>query len=261
MNRIFLLADLHGSYKPIRDLNVRLINKLDETDTIIILGDAGLNFFLNERDDKLKQQLGKYKCNYFIIRGNHEERPSNFFIIGKNKNWHIGEQWKNFIFYEEKYPYIKYAMDFPTVYYINNYKTLVIPGAYSVDKEYRLKMGWSWFKDEQLTEAEMEHGREIAKHHNFSFDLVLSHTCPIIYEPTDLFLSFIDQSKVDKTMERYLGELEYNLDYRLWLFGHFHDTRVYPQHENKQIVMLFNNKAIELNEWMSSLPKNLGHFH
>lgn len=258
MNRIFLLADLHGSYKPIRDLNVRLIKKLDETDTIIILGDAGLNFFLNERDDKLKQQLGKYKCNYFIIRGNHEERPSNLLIKDKDANWHIGEQWKNFIFYEEKYPYIKYAMDFPTVYYINNYKTLVIPGAYSVDKEHRLKMGWSWFEDEQLTEKEMKHGREIVEHHNFSFDLVLSHTCPIIYEPTDLFLSFIDQSKVDKTMERYLGELEHALDYRLWCWGHYHKNRVYPLNEGRQPLMLYNDAAIELNEWMLALPSQIG---
>ena len=258
MNRIFLLADLHGSYKPIRDLNVRLIKKLDKTDTIIILGDAGLNFFLNKSDDNLKQQLGKYKCNYFIIRGNHEERPSNLYLEDKDKNWHIKEQWGNFIFYEEKYPYIKYAMDFPTVYYINNYKTLVIPGAYSVDKEYRLKMGWSWFKDEQLTEKEMEHGREIAKQHNFSFDLVLSHTCPIIYEPTDLFLSFVDQSKVDKTMERYLGELEHALDYRLWCWGHYHKYRVYPLNEGRQPLMLYNDAAIELNEWMLALPSQIG---
>lgn len=258
MNRIFLLADLHGSYKPIRDLNVRLIKKLDKTDTIIILGDAGLNFFLNKSDDNLKQQLGKYKCNYFIIRGNHEERPSNLLIKDKDANWHIGEQWGNLIFYEEKYPYIKYAMDSPTVYYINNYKTLVIPGAYSVDKEYRLKMGWSWFEDEQLTEKEMEHGREITKQHNFSFDLVLSHTCPIIYEPTDLFLSFIDQSKVDKTMERYLGELEHALDYRLWCWGHYHKYRVYPLNEGRQPLMLYNDAAIELNEWMSALPSQIG---
>lgn len=258
MNRIFLLADLHGSYKPIRDLNVRLIKKLDKTDTIIILGDAGLNFFLNESDNNLKRQLGKYKCNYFIIRGNHEERPSNLLIKDKDANWHIGEQWGNLIFYEEKYPYIKYAMDSPTVYYINNYKTLVIPGAYSVDKEYRLKMGWSWFEDEQLTEKEMKHGREIVEHHNFSFDLVLSHTCPIIYEPTDLFLSFIDQSKVDKTIERYLGELEHALDYRLWCWGHYHKYRVYPLNEGRQPLMLYNDAAIELNEWMSALPSQIG---
>ena len=34
-----------------------------------------------------------------------------------------------------------------------------------------------------------------------SYDLVLSHTCPIIYEPTDLFLFVVDQSTVDKTTE------------------------------------------------------------
>ena len=35
------------------------------------------------------------------------------------------------------------------IYNINGKSILVIGGAYSVDKEYRLLKGWSWFKDEQ----------------------------------------------------------------------------------------------------------------
>lgn len=45
MNRIFVLADIHGNWRLIRDFNIRLVEKLDETDTIILLGDTGANYF------------------------------------------------------------------------------------------------------------------------------------------------------------------------------------------------------------------------
>jgi 3-oxoacid CoA-transferase subunit A len=73
-----------------------------------------------------------------------------------------------------------------------------------------------------------------------------------MFEPTDLFLSGVDQSMVDKTMERYLGEIERNLNYRLWVFGHYHSTRTYPKIDNKQMLMLFNDKAIELEDWIKN---------
>lgn len=258
MNRIFLLGDIHGIWQPIRNLNTRLVKKLDDTDTIILLGDAGLNYYLDKKDDNFKEEMSKYPCTFFVVRGNHEQRPSILASKDKSGNWKIGEFYGNLIWYEEKYPRIKYAMDAPTIYFINTYKTLVIPGAYSVDKYYRLQMGWNWFEHEQLTEAEMELGRAIVETEGFSFDLILSHTCPVCYEPTDLFLTMVDQSLVDKTMERYLGEIEYKIQYKLWCWGHYHRYRVYPNQEGRQPLMLYNNAAIELNEWMEALPFNIG---
>ena len=74
MNKIYITADIHGSFKPIRNFLRTRCNR--ENDAIIILGDAGLNFFFNYRDEELKKKLNSYKITYFIIRGNHEERPS-----------------------------------------------------------------------------------------------------------------------------------------------------------------------------------------
>lgn len=256
MNRIFMLADIHGDWRHIRDLNIRLIKKLDETDIIILLGDTGVNYFFNERDERLKKDLGKFKCTYFLIRGNHESRVSPL-ALGSEK-WETQIFFDGPVWVEKEYPYIKYAKDHPMRYIINGYNTLVIPGAYSVDKNFRLKMGYSWFENEQLTEEEMQLGRDLITYFDDKIDIVLSHTCPLVYEPTDLFLSSVDQSTVDKTMERYLGEIEYNLDYKLFCWGHFHQYRVYPQYKGRQPLMLYNDKAIELNEWMAALPDNIG---
>lgn len=250
MNKILMTADMHGSWKPIRDLYETMLKKqpLTEDDVLIILGDFGANFFFNHRDTEYKKKLGKYKITYFIIRGNHEERPS--ICMNKNPNaWHMEEFWGNQVYVENDYPYIKYALDMPAKYEIptaqsDSIKTLVLPGAYSVDKYVRLANNWGWFPQEQCNEEEMAAGVTLAQ--SDSYDLVLSHTCPIIYEPTDLFLSVVDQSTVDKTTERWLGGIEYNLNYKLWAFGHFHSLRVYPEYQGKQMLMLFNDCFLDV---------------
>ena len=44
---------------------------------LIILGDVGINYYLNEKDKKLKEQLKNYNIKLFCVQENHEERPEN----------------------------------------------------------------------------------------------------------------------------------------------------------------------------------------
>ena len=81
-------------------------------------------------------------------------------------------------------------------------------------------------------------------------DLIISHTCPIAFEPRDLFLRSIDQSQVDKTMEMYLQEIESMLDYRRFACGHYHADRLYPWDGNKEKLMLFNEHVVDLVKFM-----------
>ena len=53
-------------------------------------------------------------------------------------------------------------------------------------------------------------------------DVVLSHTCPFRYEPTEVFLPGIDQSTVDTSVEEWLGRIEESIDYTAWFCGHWH---------------------------------------
>ena len=46
------------------------------------------------------------------------------------------------------------------------------------------------------------------------------------WQPFDLFLSGLDQSTVDKTMENWLETFKDEIDWDIWLFGHFHDDRL-----------------------------------
>ena len=240
--RIFAIGDLHGSIHPIENFYSRNKNKFNfspKTDLIICLGDVGTNFFLFKRDKKFKKQLSELPFTYFCIRGNHEARASDVQST-EPEQWYTEPFGKNdsTVLVEKQFPHIKYAADIPAIYNINGYKTLTLPGAYSVDKYYRLQNHWTWFENEQLTQEEMEEGRHLIKENDYNFDLILSHTCPLTYEPTDLFLSQIDQSTVDKTMEHYFQEIEYQTNYRLWLWGHYHEFRVYPYYNNRQCIML-----------------------
>lgn len=256
MNRVWLMGDIHGSVNSIRDFALYINTtydkdlKLDFSDTLILLGDVGANYYFNYRDNEFKKKLGKYNITFFCIRGNHEDRPSNCYKRNPS-DWHLEEYFGGSVYVENNYPYIKYAADMPFQYNIHGHSVLTLPGAYSVDKYKRLENGWSWFKDEQLTEDEQFIGKMLVKACP-QWDIVLSHTCPIIYEPTDLFLDCVDQSMVDKTMERYLGEIEQNLDYKIWFWGHYHANRIYPRFNKSDRVMLFNTEVFDLDKYFET---------
>ena len=259
MIKYFVIGDLHASFKPIRDFHLRhnTEKEYNEAEKIMIcLGDFCVNYFLDDgaegqhRDRQIKEKLGKYPFTFFVIRGNHEERPENLAKKDMSK-WHFEQFLGGVVLVENDFPYIKYANDVPDFYQIGDYRTMVFPGAFSVDKEYRLMMGYSWFEGEQLTESEMQIGREMVGLFG-GCDLVLSHTCPIAWEPRDLFLSFIDQSKVDKSMELYLGEIETKLDYKAWLWGHYHAYRDYPRTDGRFRTMLYNQEVIDLEQYMNN---------
>ena len=184
---------------------------------------------MDTRDNELKKALGEFPLTYFVIRGNHEERVTNVMAEAPKSEWYMSIAFGNRVFVQSKYPYIKYAEDRALVYKFYDKNVLVIPGAYSVDKYYRVMRGWRWFPGEQMTSWEMEDCENdiLNEQLNWKCDIVLSHTCPYHFEPTDLFIQGIDQNQVDKTMERFLGQIERKLDYKLWLWAHFHDFRHY----------------------------------
>ena len=260
LENTYVIGDIHGSWKPIRDFYNRNKDKINfdrDTHVLILLGDAGLNYFKNERDDQIKRELSRFPFTYFVIRGNHEERPS--VCMEENPDdWEFEAFFNGAVRVEKKYPYIKYADDGAALYRIpyqngeqkyrltgemiphyDYLKVLTLPGAYSVDKEYRQLMGYSWFPGEQMTTEEMNYAKQLVSEIKHC-DIVFSHTGPCCYEPTDLFLPFVDQSKVDKSMEQLLGAIEFVLDYDLWMWGHYHAYRDYPHNDGRgKRIMLF----------------------
>ena len=212
MGKFYITGDTHGNFNRIDYFCQRF--ETSKEDILCILGDAGINYYLNKKDYMLKQVLQDMPITFFCIHGNHEERPFNISTY-ITKKWNEG-----IVYYEEEFPNILFAKD-GEIYNINGKSILVIGGAYSVDKEYRLLKGWSWFKDEQPNKEIVKYiEKQITKQRHF--DIVLTHTCPIKTEPRHMFLPFIDQSKVDKTTELLLQRIADWITFDNWYFGHFH---------------------------------------
>ena len=246
---VYIIGDLHGSFKPIRDFDEWNKGKQTFDDMMIVLGDFGGNFWFDYHDRNFKEKLGKYHMTYFVIRGNHDARPSECM----NNDWAVERFCNGFVYVDKKYPYIKYALDIPSYYFIAGQNTLVYGGAYSVDKYWRINNYLPWFEHEQMNEIEKEAGIDLLKIVDYAPDIILSHTCPRVYVPTDLFLKTVDQSTVDSSMEQYLGMIEYKLkSYKLWAWGHYHETRVYPKWEGRQPLMLYNDAVLNLNHFLAS---------
>ena len=229
LTMVFITGDTHGNPQKIIDFSHRM--ELSKKDTIIILGDVGANYFIDERDAAMKKHLNNLDVNILCVHGNHEIRPSNLSSY-KLVSWKDGYVW-----IEEEYPNLKFAKD-GEIYSIEEYKYIVIGGAYSVDKEYRIARGFGWWEDEQPSADIKKYVEKQLT--NKKYDIILSHTCPYKYEPIEEFLPFIDQSSVDTTTEVWLDKIEENFSYKFWLCGHWHTDK---QVDN--IYFLFNN-------WLSS---------
>lgn len=174
----YITGDKHGDYDQIIEFCYK--NNTSKNDIMIILGDAGINYYLDSKDYTLKNHLKEVSITLFCIHGNHEERPYN--IAGyKSKIFNDG-----IVYCEEKYPNILFAKD-GEVYNFNGVSTLVIGGAYSVDKYYRLALGYNWYESEQPNEKIKNGVRKTLKKYNNKIDVILSHTCPFKYMPYEVF--------------------------------------------------------------------------
>lgn len=257
---VFITGDIHGNAKRIVTFSKRF--ELTKDDTIIILGDAGYNFYNDSkeaysRDQYQKAYTGSIEPTVFCIHGNHEIRPYNIDSY-KTKEWNGGIVW-----YEEKFPNILFAKD-GEIYNIEGKNYLVIGGAYSVDKFYRTyrylqshesehheefmllapivynhpvdkerinaaneickKYQYEsyWWADEQPSEEIKKCVEDRIANNRDNIFAVLTHTCPYQYTPTEAFLPGLNQDIVDNSTEHWLEDISKTIDYDIWYCGHWH---------------------------------------
>lgn len=229
-NQVYLTGDTHGRFD--RILSFCQQREVEPENTFIILGDVGLNYYGDDRDRESKELLADVPITFFCIHGNHERRPSE--ELGyEQRAYHGGKVWT-----QSEYPNILFAID-GEIYDFNGNSCIVIGGAYSVDKYYRLAKGRNWFPDEQPSEGIKANVECALTARNWKVDVVLSHTAPLKYEPTEVFLPMIDQSTVDKSTEEWLDRIEDKLDYERWYCGHYHTEK-----EIDKIRFLFTDYAM-----------------
>lgn len=252
---ILLTGDKHGDFRKIFEFfESGIINTNKDEDFMIILGDVGLNYYLDKKENELKEKLSKLPITFICVHGNHEERPSKISsyelkhyskkdidIIrslstkyNNKKNSQINYEIKNNIigdFYiEPSYPNLLFPV-LPSTFKLDNYTFVHLGGAYSPDKFKRLKANaagnkqFKWFESEQMSKVEQKYTLQLVTflaEFSKSKPIILSHTCPLRYVPFDSFNGNFNQNGIDKTTEIFLDKI-YDIDSTLdWYCGHYH---------------------------------------
>lgn len=217
MGNFYITGDKHGDMKCFKPFSDRFLT--DEEDIMTILGDAGLNYYLDFRDVLTKDYLKYVPMTFLCVHGNHEERPYN--AGGYNLVEFLGAK----AYVEDMYPNVYFAKD-GEIYNYNGKTIMSIGGAYSVDKDYRLSMGYKWYKSEQPNNEIKQFVESQLERLNWKIDYIFSHTCPLSYIPTDCYINGVNQEGVDRTTEEWLDTIENKLDYKKWYCGHWHIDRL-----------------------------------
>lgn len=213
---IYITGDTHGSFNRIGDFCRE--KQTTKEDILIILGDAGINYHRGFKDIMKKDFLAQLPITLLCIHGNHEQRPSTIPTYTE-REWHGG-----IVYVEKEYPSILFAKD-GEIYDLDGQKAIAIGGAYSIDKMLRIMYGYGWWEDEQPSDEIKGDVERQLETRDWKVDVVLSHTVPLKYEPTEVFLPGVDQSWVDKSTEEWLGKIEERLRYRKWYCGHYHTEK------------------------------------
>jgi 3-oxoacid CoA-transferase subunit A len=213
---VYITGDTHRDFRRVAAFCDRIESTADN-DVLVILGDAGINYFGGEQDRALKRQLAELPITLFCVHGNHEQRPET---LGYGETeWNGGT-----VYQESEFPHLLFAKD-GEIYTLGGKQCVAIGGAYSVDKPLRLAEGWHWWPDEQPTAEIRRRVEDRLDAEDWCVDVVLSHTCPLQYIPREMFIGGVDQADVDNSTEIWLGDIEGKLRYKRWDCGHYHTDK------------------------------------
>lgn len=238
---IYVTGDTHGNARDICNVIAQIKNP-SKDDFVIIAGDAGFEYESYVMG-QAKREARKFPGTWIVLRGNHDS--SYWKMHEEDPDWEIIQHQGCDYLRQKNYPNIWYLPDAGCIYRIQNFNILFIPGAYSVDKWYRLRNRYPWNPSEQLSVKERNELNLLVTEWidlGFNIDFVIAHTFPAKMEKyyRDLFMSGLDQSSVDKTTEVWLNEMsniyENAPGFKHYFGGHFHDDR----RLNKKYTMLYD---------------------
>lgn len=258
--RFFITGDKHRNFDSVKQFCDDMCTT--RSDVLIVLGDAGFNYYDDQRDDELKEEISSLNLILFCLQGNKECRPENVGTYGI-KNFCGGK-----VYYEPKYPTILFAID-GEIYTFEGKKYMVVGGAHSVDKNKCLQKNLPyWFDETPSEETKRKVEERLSKENNKIYGM-LTHTCPIDYMPTEVFLSTMQnalsrrnpnndksakpfKADIDRSTEIWLGELKDKLEFEVWFCGHYHVDK-----KLDNIFMLYNEirplhwQEIENDLWLT----------
>lgn len=83
-----------------------------------------------------------------------------------------------------------------------------------------------WFRSEQPDAEIRNRVIDTLARKRWSIDVLLTHTAPLPYEPTEVFLPNVNQLSVDKSTEKFFGQLMKTIQFKHWYAGHYHINKI-----------------------------------
>jgi 3-oxoacid CoA-transferase subunit A len=213
---VFITGDTHREFERIEEFCYSY--DTEESDVLVILGDAGINFYGEPNDSELKMELIELPITLFCIHGNHEKRPESI------KSYEETERFGGAVYWEPAFPNLLFAKC-GEIYTFGGLRCIAIGGAYSVNK-HQLKEGVSWWPDEQPSDEIKKRVEKRLEAEGWQVDIVFSHTSPYSYMPREAFIPGLKQYTVDNSTEKWLDFIERKLEYSVWYCGHFHTDKI-----------------------------------
>lgn len=215
MNRIFVTGDTHGDFRRFTSNNFKNGKDLDKSDFMIITGDFGGIWDVNQSGPQEKHWLNwldEKPWTTLFVSGNHEnfDRLDKFPLIDMFGS-KVGKI-NNSIFHLRR----------GEIYNIAGRNIFTFGGGYSIDKARRTEF-ISWWKQEQPSNEEYKKGLKTLKAANNTVDYIITHTAPeIMFNKLGEVFWMEEKIPGEEQLRAYFDMLITNINYKQWFCGHFH---------------------------------------
>lgn len=204
---LHIIGDIHGDASRLKN-----IPNLSKGDTVLVVGDFGLVWSSNSPKEEyqldLLEKLHKEQnITYLFCDGNHENFVKLYTYPTVYYNGAKAHKIREGVFHLMRGEIMLY----------NGKKFFIFGGATSIDQLYRTPY-LSWWKEENFTPSEKANALNNLSKVGYAVDCVITHTAP------KKFVEKLPLETLDfpcRTQD-FLTQLEPELTYDLWLFGHFH---------------------------------------
>ena len=213
---IYTFGDTHGNHDIGKLFNGGI--EFKENDYIIICGDFGVlwNDEKDMREVTLESSLNSLPCNVLFVDGNHENFNRIYALPQVQKFDSIVGQYSKNVFHLKR----------GHIYKIDDMNFLTMGGALSIDKQWRVE-GISWWRQEAITDAELDLALKNIENFESNIDFVLTHTLPQravkeLGKYTRIFHKLHDENPL-KLEKIFLALQEKKCDVKAWICGHWHN--------------------------------------